>query len=173
MKYKNCFAKRLSRNQEEIKLYIQIGRKYNIPYDILKIIFREKYRCNLNYHQNIIIFTCLEYNSWPEEFLKKCYEEQLFNYRIPDNRGIEWAIKQIECEPGDWCSKERMARYNTLLQIKILGEEHYLLKNIKYLLGHELSVPWIYLSKQFLFANELYCAFSNLMSYFHIFNSVP
>ena len=131
MKYKNCFAKRLSRNQEEIKLYIQLGREYHIPYDILKISFREKYRCNLNYHQNIIIFTCLEYNSWPEVILNKCYEEQIFNYRIPDNRGIEWAIKQIEYEPGTWSSKERIARYDTLLKIKILGEEHYLLKNMK------------------------------------------
>jgi hypothetical protein len=118
---KHQLVKRLTRHKEEQKLYVQLGNKYNIPHDIMRIIFNINEKCIINYHKNIITYTCLRYDDWPRWrgiYYDVDEQQETFKHRIPDNKGIEWVI-------GSYFDS---GRDDTHLLIKVLGAENYLYK---------------------------------------------
>ena len=112
----------LSNLQEIKKVYIQLSKKFNLPYDIIKSIFKinrnndrqieEEIRI---FYKNNILFNIMEYKhaniliSTREVSNARFYfnpkarrdiftkfnelKEDIFKHRFPDKRGIEWGIK--------------------------------------------------------------------------------
>ena len=151
----------LSRCQEMKKCYIQLGKRYNIPYELIKYIYNHTRKVSTNemkkliiYHNNMIIFKLItspfdqydriEYNKYDKQIerirtWKKKYDsingwdgfnnDILFQYRIPDGKGCEWAINKSPIRKVIYKDDNYIfldIREKIIIELKILSEENYL-----------------------------------------------
>ena len=141
----------LSREQEKKKLFIQLGRKFNLPLEIIIYLFNTLHKdiaydrsLQINFHTNILSSYLCGPSSTLDIDNKFFSKKNLFQYRLPLNKGNEWIIK------SDYERKENIfyhGLYNELkprdiinTQIEIYGEQKFILKYLV-LRGREYYEP--------------------------------
>ena len=125
------------------KTYYQLGKKFNLPYDIILLIFATVKKENIkdlmkikNFHCNL---TSLNITDPYKLSLSKSLiyinnnifsYENLFKYRIPIGKNIEWLIK---CNVANFYNKMNNQLWNDithreklLYEIKIYTDKHFL-----------------------------------------------
>ena len=130
----------LSREQENKKVFFQLGKKFNLPLDILIYLYNSLRKSinydrllQINFHTNILSsHLCGPSSSILDIDDKFVNIKNPFQYRIPIGRGNEWLIK------SDYERKENIlyhGLYNELklrdiinTQIEIYGEQKFILK---------------------------------------------
>jgi hypothetical protein len=204
----------LSREQEVKKCFVQLGKKFGVPPDILKNLYNYIRKCKEEertepymFYKNMILMHCLDSygNSggfsgqrfalryYREEGLEKlrdvssckvwelvdgvwvknvdelsrgffiqhyirswigkyhyytitdqvgqgndCMKDDLYEHMIPDEKGCEWGIKnsrlsrRMELVVGEDCSRFYDLRAKLMIELKIIGEEKYLVSKEKY-----------------------------------------
>ena len=122
----------LSRYQEQKKVFLQLGKKFYLPPDIIKYLYnslkksyQKEEEVTRKFNGNTIIFEiCKNIGGPPTIF--------------PDGRGLEWVIR-CRIWGRTWFSPELTNRYQLAykepkgkinLFIKILGEEKYLYQRV-------------------------------------------
>ena len=141
----------LSRFQKLKKAYLQLSKRFKLPYDIIKYIFNINYSNDKKiqdelrvFYKNIILFNIMEYKEFPilsinnENSAKTSWrpsiflsvnelKEDLFKHRFPDKRGIEWGIKAYSSRDSKCIeSSNVIAHIDTMLFITIIGRLKYL-----------------------------------------------
>lgn len=128
-----------SREQENKKLFIQLGRKFNLPLEIIIYLFNTLHKdiaydrsLQINFHKNILSSYLCGSSSILDIDNKFFSKKNPFQYRLPLNKGNEWLIK------SDYERKENIfyhGLYNELkprdiinTQIEIYGEQKFILK---------------------------------------------
>ena len=142
----------LSREQEKKKVFIQLGRKFNLPLEIIIYLFNTLYKnitydrsLQINFHKNILSsYLCGPSSSTLDIDNKFFSKKNPFQYRFPLNKGNEWLIK------SDYERKENIfyhGLYNEFkprdiinTQIEIYGEQKFILKYLV-LRGREYYEP--------------------------------
>ena len=142
----------LSREQEKKKIFIQLGRKFNLPLEIIILIFNTLHKnitydrsLQINFHKNILSsYLCGPSSSFLDIDNKFFSRKNPFQYRLPLNKGNEWLIK------SDYERKEKIfyhGLYKELkprdiinTQIEIYGEQRFILKYLV-LRGREYYEP--------------------------------
>lgn len=128
----------LSREQENKKVFIQLGRKFNLPLDIIIYLYNTLHKSidydrslQINFHKNILSSHLLGSSlvNIDDTFFNI---ENPFQYRLPLNKGNEWLIE------SDFKRKYNIyyhGLYNELkprdiinTQIEIYGKNEFLLK---------------------------------------------
>lgn len=129
----------LSREQENKKVFIQLGRKFNLPLEIIIYLFNTLHKdiaydksLQINFHKNILSSYLCGPSSTLDIDNKFFSKKNPFQYRLPLNKGNEWLIK------SDYERKENIfyhGLYNEFkprdiinTQIKIYGEQKFILK---------------------------------------------
>tara|TARA_A200000113_G_scaffold71984_1_gene62895 strand:+ start:1305 stop:1973 length:669 start_codon:yes stop_codon:yes gene_type:complete len=129
-----------SREQENKKVFIQLGRKFNLPLDILILVYNSLRKSidydrslQINFHKNILSahlcgppYTIFDID---DKFFSI---QNPFQYRLPIGKGNEWLIY------SDFAGKDNLfyhGLYNELKsrdiicqQIQIYGEINFILK---------------------------------------------
>lgn len=129
-----------SREQENKKVFIQLGRKFNLPLDIIFLVYNSLRKSvnydrslHINFHKNILSaylcgppYTIFDID---DEFFST---QNPFQYRLPINKGNEWLIE------SDFTRKDNLfyhGLYNELkprdiikTQIEIYGEKKFIFK---------------------------------------------
>jgi hypothetical protein len=195
----------LSREQEVKKCFIQLGKKFGIPPDILKSMYNYIRKCKEEdrtepcmFYKNMTLMLCLDSygNSgdgksegyhrdydleklrglspckmwelvdgvWVKnvEELRKIFfirhyiyswmrlrdklsglsdymKDDIYVHMIPDGKGCEWAIKnsrlsrRMELAVGEECPRFYDLREKLMNEIRIIGEENYLISKEKYI----------------------------------------
>lgn len=128
----------LSREQENKKIFIQLGRKFNLPLDIIIFLYNTLNKSvnydrslQINFHKNILS----SYLCGPSlvDIDDKFFSIQNpFQYRLPIGKGNEWLIE------SDFARKDNLfyhGLYNELkprdiinIQIEIYGEQKFIFK---------------------------------------------
>lgn len=141
----------LSREQEKKKLFIQLGRKFNLPLEIIIYLFNTLHKdiaydrsLQINFHKNILSLYLCGPSSTLNIDNKFFSKKNPFQYRLPLNKGNEWLIK------SDYERKENIfyhGLYNELkprdiinTQIEIYGKQKFILKYLV-LRGREYYQP--------------------------------
>lgn len=141
----------LSREQEKKKLFIQLGRKFNLPLEIIIYLFNTLHKdiaydrsLQINFHKNILSSYLCGPSSTLDIDNKFFSKENPLQYRLPLNKGNEWLIK------SDYERKENIfyhGLYNELkprdiinTQIEIYGKQKFILKYLV-LRGREYYQP--------------------------------
>jgi len=142
----------LSREQEKKKVFFQLGRKFNLPLEIIILLFNTLYKnitydrsLQINFHKNILSsYLCGPSSSILDIDNKFFSKKNPFQYRLPLNKGNEWLIKSVyerkknifyhglhnELKPIDIINK----------QIEIYGAQKFILKYLV-LRGREYYEP--------------------------------
>ena len=129
----------LSREQEKKKVFFQLGKKFNLPLDIIiflyntlrKSVYQDR-SLQINFHKNILSSHLCGPSSLLDFNVIIHAPNNLFDYRFPLGKGNEWLIKSEEArkdkifyhglynqfKPRDIINK----------QIKIYGENKFILK---------------------------------------------
>jgi len=127
------------RHQEIMKVYFQLGSKFNLPNDIVYLLYN--YRIMQDklmihetkiFYKNMILYLTLGYNIVTLNDIVNTNKD-LFNHCLPVNRNLEWGIR---CN----MKKKRLSLINPrkkivhedyrkwlLFQINILSETNYLI----------------------------------------------
>ena len=104
-------------------LLIELSFKYNLPISIIVYIFHLFQLDIINYHRNLILWDCLPYLYYDiSNIEKEC------NW-FPNNKCISLFIKNKR-KPSLYSVKKDILRYHLMYEIKILGEDNYLLETI-------------------------------------------
>jgi hypothetical protein len=147
------------------KSYIQLGRKFNIPDNIITLLYnkrKESIKDNENdqrtFHKNILLFKLISspfdttfhifankkhiHKNVIQTWIKKYedinmwngfYDKILFEYRLPDGKNCEWAIKTSPLRQKQEYNDNITfldIREKLMVEINILGENNYLKKYI-------------------------------------------
>lgn len=116
-----------SREQENKKVFIQLGRKFNLPIDIIiflyntlnKSIFYDR-SLQINFHKHILSSHLFNSSSIVEIDDTFFNIENPFQYRLPLGKGNEWLIK------SDYARKENIyyhGLYNELNPRDIINKQ--------------------------------------------------
>jgi hypothetical protein len=130
------------------KIYYQLGKKFNLPYDIILLIFATVKKENIkdlmkimNFHCNLTSLnitdpykTSLSKNILSGSLIyinNNIFSyENLFKYRIPIGKNIEWLIK---CNVANFYNKMNNQLWNDitpreklLYEIKVYTDKHFL-----------------------------------------------
>ena len=125
------------------KTFIQLGKKFRLPDDIvdhLYFILKKKIQTEeesiKRFHRNSLLMNVMIADpKKPTELygcnMEKYMVENLFDYRIPDERNCEWAItnstnKKLNFNEDNALENFRDIRERIFVEICILGEENYL-----------------------------------------------
>ena len=145
------------------KCYIQLGKKYKLPDDIIRLIYfktKKSIKDHENnqriYHKNILLFKLISspfdtkfhilggekyihkdiLKTWMKKYEEVnvwngFYNEILYEYRLPEGRNCEWAIKnsgnkKLKFNENNEIWKFLDIREKMFIEIKILGEKNYL-----------------------------------------------
>lgn len=128
-----------SREQENKKVFIQLGRKFNLPLDIIIYLYNTLHKSisydrslQINFHKNILSSHLLGPSSSLDIDDKFFNKKNPFQYRLPINKGNEWLIE------SDFARKYNIfyhGLYNELkhrdiinTQIEIYGEKEFIFK---------------------------------------------
>ena len=134
------------RHQEIMKVYFQLGSKFNLPNDLVYFLYKyskkeEKRMIQETkiFYKNMILYLTLEYNIVTlNEILNT--NKDLFNHCLPIDRGIEWGIRcrrdkiRLYLTTPDYSKRvDNFQNYRKwiLVQINIIGEKNYLLETQK------------------------------------------
>tara|TARA_Y100000996_G_scaffold412846_1_gene399849 strand:+ start:174 stop:557 length:384 start_codon:yes stop_codon:yes gene_type:complete len=112
-------------------IYIEISKKWNIPFDIIINIYDDVIKHymveNINiksFYKNIMLIDVfnikkgkMEYETYDD---LRLLQKDIFNYRIPITRGLEWVIKSYCLNINNL---NRRNFNNCMLMIKILGDK--------------------------------------------------
>jgi len=140
MKY--CF---LSKEQQLKRCYFQLSNQFHLPMDIIKMIYMMNKKENMKkieemrlFYKNILLMKMVDtpgnmniikdtlLNKWNEKYKDietRLLIDDIYQYRIPYQRGCEWAIKVTALK-----SKCPDPHFQMIKMIEIIGEENYLLK---------------------------------------------
>ena len=128
-----------SREQEKKKVFIQLGRKFNLPLEIIIYLFNTLHKdiaydrsLQINFHKNILSAHLLGPSSIVDIDDDFFNIQNPFQYRLPLNKGNEWLIE------SDFARKDNLfyhGLYNELkprdiinTQIEIYGEQKFIFK---------------------------------------------
>jgi len=194
----------LSKYEDVKKSYLQVGKKFRIPLDIIKYIFnivtkeeKKEGKKQMIYLKNILLFRLIaspfdiefhifggkkyEHKNPLQRWINKYneinnwngfYEETLYEYRIPDGKNCEWAIKTSPIRKKSFVNNEITfydIREKLMVEIKILGEENYLMKlnnteeNLNYIAPADLPLKIKYLNTSPF--NEIDIDYSNFLEW--------
>ena len=139
----------LSKEQKYKKCFLQLSKKFRLPYDIIIYIWNtlqndiinDQNNCRL-FHKNILLLkmidnTTSKLNKNPHIRWKGIYDEihkdivtkDIYQYRLPLNNGCEWAIRTSEMKLNNLnCNTYLNSRVKLLKMINIFGEKNYLMK---------------------------------------------
>ena len=148
------------------KCYIQLGKKYKLPDDIIRLIYfktKKSIKDHENkqriYHKNILLFKLISspfdtkfhifggekyihkdiLKTWMKKYEEVnvwngFYNEILYEYRLPEGRNCEWAIKTSPIRKinknGDNIVFQDI-KEKLMIEIKIIFETNYLKKYVK------------------------------------------
>ena len=131
----------LSREQEEKKVFIQLGRKFHLPLDIIIFLYNslrksvyEDSSLQINFHKNILsshlcgpASMCYDID---DKFLTL---NNPFQYRLPIGKGTEWLIYSDKSRKDnimyEGLYNELKPRDIICQQIEIYGEINFILKH--------------------------------------------
>ena len=125
------------------KTFIQLGKKFRLPddivdhlYFILKKNIQTEEESIKRFHRNALLMNVMIADpKKPTELydcnMEKYMVENLFDYRIPDERNCEWAItnstnRKLNFNEDNALENFRDIRERIFVEICILGEENYL-----------------------------------------------
>lgn len=134
----------------QIKGYDKLANKFKIPIDIMEYIiylvyFRDELLENEYklFYKNVILFNLMGLPRPGQTLRQKCkianpplkelknvfdsFERDVFNYRLPQGRNIEWGIKYHGSPHSDYVNARVEPFVDTILCIKILSEPDYLI----------------------------------------------
>lgn len=147
------------------KAYIQLGKKFNLPDNIIRLLYLQTNKLIKNdeddqktFHKNILLFKLISspfdtdfhifsgnkyvhknvLQTWIDKYedinnWNGFYDKILFEYRLPDNKNCEWAIKTSPLRKIDNYEENVTfmdIREKLMVEINILGETNYLKKYI-------------------------------------------
>ena len=129
-----------SREQEKKKVFIQLGRKFNLPLDIIIYLFNTLHKniaydrsLQINFHKNILSSHLCEPSSFLDIDNSFLNPINPYQYRLPINKGNEWLIHSYKCTRNYIIYNDL---YNELKpidiinkQIEIYGDTYFLLKS--------------------------------------------
>ena len=129
----------LSREQEKKKVFIQLGRKFHLPLDIIIILYNSLRKSiyhdrslQINFHKNILSsYLCgpSPMSCEIDEFIKI---QNPFQYRLPIGKGNEWLIYSDKARKDnimyEGLYNELKPRDIISQQIEIYGEINFILK---------------------------------------------
>lgn len=129
-----------SREQEKKKVFIQLGRKFNLPLDIIIYLFNTLHKniaydrsLQINFHKNILSSHLCEPSSLLDIDNSFLNPINPYQYRLPINKGNEWLIHSYKCTRNYIIYNDL---YNELKpidiinkQIEIYGDTYFLLKS--------------------------------------------
>ena len=141
----------LSREQKKKKVFIQLGKKFHLPLDIIILLYNSLRKSiyhdrslQINFHKNILSSHLCGSSGLSCEMDKLFTLKNPFQYRLPIGKGNEWLIET------DDARKEHLfyhGLYNELKprdiicqQIEIYGNKNFILKYSKGLRGRECYV---------------------------------
>ena len=119
------------------KVFLQLGKSFhlsddivNILYNILKGFYNGELEDNRFYHKLCLLHNVMDTPYDLDDII--IHKKNPFSFRIPLNRGCEWAIKhspnrKMYFDEENTFSKYRDIREKLFFEINILGEENYLL----------------------------------------------
>ena len=127
------------------KAFIQVGKRFQLPDDIVDIIYGilrmesiVEETSTRRFHRNVLLLNVLvggQYNIDCNNLYDCKGDEYVmgnpFDYRIPNNRNCEWAIKnssnkRLKFNVNNVLEEFHDIREKMFIEICILGEEHYL-----------------------------------------------
>ena len=127
------------------KAFIQLGKKFQLPddiverlYSILKQTLRIEEESTQRFSRNVLLLNVMVSEPFRKnrDDLYDCNGSQYevsnpFDYRLPENRNCEWAIKnsgnkKLKFNENNEIWKFLDIREKLFIEIKILGEENYL-----------------------------------------------
>lgn len=173
------------------KTYLQLGRTFQLPHDIINYIYRidkemkrKEEKRTRNFHENILLLNVMVANPIHIKNKEKLHDKKInlygcdkeiymdekpFHYRLPIGRGYEWAIrntsnKKIMKSPiTDELLGYRDIREKLFLEINIIGEEKYLLKGPDVLEYADRRLRILYLNKSCF--DEVYIDYTNYVQW--------
>ena len=129
----------LSREQEKKKVFFQLGKKFNLPLDIIiflyntlrKSVYQDR-SLQINFHKNILSSHLCGPTSLLDFDVIILAPNNPFDYRLPLGKGNEWLIKSEEARKDNIFYH---GSYNQLKprdiinqQIQIYGETNFIYK---------------------------------------------
>ena len=145
------------------KTFLQLGKKFTLPDDIVNILYNmvkgehEEEKKNMKrFHRNLLLLNMIvgPYRKKEAMNLNNYEKEEPFNYRIPIQRGCEWAIqkssnKKITLDENNTLSKFRDIREKLFFEIRVMGEKEYLYREGRtiYLMPADKKLKLLYLNK--------------------------
>ncbi len=129
----------LSREQENKKVFFQLGKKFNLPLEIIiflynilrKSVYHDR-SLQINFHKNILSSHLCGPTSLLDFDVIILAPNNPFDYRLPLGKGNEWLIKSEEARKDNifYHGLYNQLKPRDILQqqIKIYGEEHFILK---------------------------------------------
>ena len=133
----------LSREQEKKKIFIQLGRKFNLPLEIIIYLFNTLHKnitydrsLQINFHKNILSsYLCGPSSSILDIDNKFFSKKNPFQYRLPLNKGNEWLIK------SDYERKENIfyhGLYNELKHRDIINQQIEIYKDLHFIFKYQV-----------------------------------
>ena len=128
-----------SREQEKKKVFFQLGKKFNLPLDIIVFLYNTLRKSvyndrslQINFHKNILSSHLCGPTSLLDFDVIILAPNNPFDYRLPLGKGNEWLIKSEEARKDNIISH---GLYNQLkprdiinIQIQIYGETNFIYK---------------------------------------------
>ena len=122
------------------KVFLQLGKKFTLPDDIVKLVYNmvkggheEEEKKTKRFHKNLLLLNTIvgPYRKKEAMNLNNYEKEEPFNYRIPIQRGCEWAIqkssnKKITFDENNSLSIFKDIREKLFFEIRVIGENEYL-----------------------------------------------
>jgi len=132
----------LSREQEKKKVFIQLGRKFNLPLEIIIYLFNTLHKdiaydrsLQINFHKNILSSYLCGPSSTLDIDNKFFSKKNPFQYRLPLNKGNEWLIK------SDYERKENIfyhGLYNELTSRYIINKQIEIYKDLHFIFKYQV-----------------------------------
>ena len=135
----NMKSSLFSREQEKKKVFFQLGKKFNLPLDIIVFLYNTLRKSvyndrslQINFHKNILSSHLCGPTSLLDFDVIILAPNNPFDYRLPLGKGNEWLIKSEEARKDNIISH---GLYNQLKprdiinqQIQIYGETNFIYK---------------------------------------------
>ena len=131
-----------SREQENKKVFIQLGRKFNLPLDIIFLLYNSLRKSidydrslQINFHKNILSSHLCGPSSLvdiDDTFFNK---KNPFQYRLPIGKGNEWLID------SDFARKDNLfyhGLYNELKPRDIINQQIEIYKDLHFIFKYQV-----------------------------------
>ena len=132
----------LSREQENKKVFIQFGRKFNLPLDIIFLLYNSLRKSidydrslQINFHKNILSAYLCGPSSLVDIDDKFFSTQNPFQYRLPLDKGNEWLIE------SDFARKDNLfyhELYNELNPRDIINTQIEIYRDLQFIFKYQV-----------------------------------